>query len=168
MVGGDKTPKDSERRALIRTSRKESAKGEALKKASELRPDLSVGAPSAASRVCDERPDKCVGAPLTPRPAPLEKCRLTTPTSLEMEDRNSKIEIRNSSIESGGGSGFGKRHIWNETGMSCVLCKIEDAVSALIPFGSNGSQRLRVESRKERGNVGNGKSKLQKRAIGNE
>jgi hypothetical protein len=74
------------RRALVGMSRKESAKDEALKKASELRPDLSLGAPSAASRVCDERPDQNRRAALDPAPGAgggrVAKTRLTTPTPL--------------------------------------------------------------------------------------
>ena len=59
---------DSTRRALVRKSRKESSKDEALKKASELRPQSSLGAPFAASRVCDERPDEKRRAALDPAP----------------------------------------------------------------------------------------------------
>jgi hypothetical protein len=42
--------KDSTRRALVGKSQKESVKDEVLKKASELRPDLSLGAPYAARK----------------------------------------------------------------------------------------------------------------------
>ena len=53
---------------MVGKSQKESSKDEALKKASELHPHPSVGAPFAASRVCDERPDpECRGA-LDPAP----------------------------------------------------------------------------------------------------
>jgi hypothetical protein len=43
---------DSTRRALVRKSQKESSKDEALKKASALRPDLSVSAPGAQPKTC--------------------------------------------------------------------------------------------------------------------
>ncbi len=72
------------RRTLVRTSRKESSKDEALKKASELRLHLRLGAPFAVSRVCDEL------ASLALDPAPgahrsrIAKKPLTTPTPLQM------------------------------------------------------------------------------------
>jgi len=60
---------------MVRKSRKESSKDEALKKASALRPDLSVSVPGAASRVEMNAPTKSVGAPWTPpRHAPEHVC----------------------------------------------------------------------------------------------
>ena len=74
---------DSTRRALVGKSRKESSKVEALKKASELRPHLSVSVPGAASRVFDKRPDKRRRGALDSAPGTQpEKCCLTKPTPL--------------------------------------------------------------------------------------
>jgi len=67
---------------LVGMSQKESSKDAALNKASELRPESSLGTPFAASRVSDEL------APLALDPAPdahrtrVAKKRLTTPTPL--------------------------------------------------------------------------------------
>jgi hypothetical protein len=54
MAGGIGPPQDSERRALVGKSQKESSKDEARGKAPVLRPVSSVGALGAALRVYDE------------------------------------------------------------------------------------------------------------------